>query len=157
MTPVENLVRYISDIKQYKTQFGSTRPYGAGFLFGGWDRIHGYQLYNTEPSGVYNTWKAHAIGQNYQSAQSSLKQYYEENISLPDCLKLVIKVLKKTLDKNKLSGENIDILVLESVEGELIQRFLPAKDIENYMKVIDQEEAEEKLKSDKAKSSDMII
>jgi 20S proteasome alpha/beta subunit len=56
---------------------------------------------------VYNAWKAHAIGQNYQSAQSTLKQYYtDENMGLEDGLKLTIKVLKKTLDKNKLSGEN---------------------------------------------------
>jgi len=157
VTPVENVVRYISDIKQTKTQFGSTRPYGAGFLFAGWDRIHGYQLYNTEPSGVYNTWKAHAIGQNHQSAQSSLKQYYEENLSLAEGLKLVIRVLRKTLDKNKLSGDNIDILVLEAVDGELTQRFLPAKDIEGYLKLIEQEEAEEKAKSDKAKSTDMLM
>jgi 20S proteasome subunit alpha 3 len=106
LTPVENLVRYVSDIKQLKTQFGSTRPYGAGFLFAGWDKIFGYQLYNTEPSGVYNAWKAHAIGQNYQSAQSTLKQFYEDGLSYEDGLKVIIRVLKKTLDKNKLSGEN---------------------------------------------------
>jgi 20S proteasome subunit alpha 3 len=149
-------VRYISDVKQLKTQFGSTRPYGAGFLFAGWDRIHGYQLYNTEPSGVYNTWKAHAIGQNYQSAQSSLKQYYEDNLSLADGFKLIVRVLKKTLDKNKMSGENIDILVLEMVDGELTQRFLPAKDIDTYLKVIEQEEAEEKAKSAKTGGNDLI-
>jgi 20S proteasome subunit alpha 3 len=89
-----------------KTQHGSTRPFGAGFLFAGWDKIFGYQLYNTEPSGVYNAWKAHAIGQNYQSAQSTLKQYFEDNMTLEEGLKVTIRVLKKTLDKNKLSGEN---------------------------------------------------
>jgi 20S proteasome alpha/beta subunit len=86
-----------------------------------------------------------------------LKQYYEENFSLVDGLKLIIKVLKKTLDKNKMSGDNIDILVLQAVDGELTQKFLPAKDIENYLKVIEQEEAEEKTKSDKSKSNEMII
>ena len=74
LTPVEKVVKYISDIMQTKTQFGSTRPYGAGFLFGGWDKKYGFQLYNTEPSGIYNAWKAHAIGKNDQSAQRSLKQ-----------------------------------------------------------------------------------
>jgi 20S proteasome subunit alpha 3 len=106
ITPVENLVRYISDIKQLKTQFGSTRPYGAGFLFAGWDRYYGYQLYSTEPSGVYNAWKAHAIGQNHQNAQSSLKSFYDEKFTLNEGLKMTVKVLKKTLDKNKISGEN---------------------------------------------------
>lgn len=138
-TPVENVVRYISDVKQVKTQFGSTRPYGAGFLFAGWDRIHGYQLYNTEPSGVYNTWKAHAIGQNYQNAQSSLKQFYEDNLSLSEGLKLTVKVLKKTLDKNKMSGENIDIFVLENLDGDLVQRYVSAKEIDTYLQQIDQE------------------
>jgi 20S proteasome subunit alpha 3 len=148
-TPVENVVRQISDIKQYKTQFGSTRPYGAGFLFAGWDRVYGYQLYNTEPSGIYNTWKAHAIGKNDQSAQSSLKQYYEENLSLADGLKLTVKVLKKTLDKNKMSGENLEIFVLENIDGEIFQRFIKDTEIDGYLKVLEVEEAEEKAKSDK--------
>ena len=71
ITPVENIVRYVSDIKQLKTQFGSTRPYGAGFLFAGWDSLYNYQLYNTEPSGVYNCWKAHAIGNSLTSSLRS--------------------------------------------------------------------------------------
>jgi 20S proteasome subunit alpha 3 len=156
-TPVENVVRYISDVKQVKTQFGSTRPYGAGFLFAGWDRIHGYQLYNTEPSGVYNTWKAHAIGLNYQNAQSSLKQFYDENLTLEDGLKLTIKVLKKTLDKNKMAGENIDIFVLENVNGDLNQRFLQDKEIDRHLKIVEQEEADEKLKADKTKGGDIFM
>ena len=124
-TPVENIVKYISDVMQLKTQFGSTRPYGAGFLFAGWDRIYGYQLYNTEPSGIYNTWKAHAIGKNDQSAQSTLKQYYENDLTLEAGFKLTIKVLKKTLDKNKMNGENVELFVLSKKEnGELEQRFV---------------------------------
>ena len=38
---------------------------------------------------------------NDQSAQSSLKEYYENDMSLEDGIKLAIKVLKKSLDKNK--------------------------------------------------------
>jgi 20S proteasome subunit alpha 3 len=106
ITPVENLVRYISDVKQLKTQYGSSRPYGAGFLFAGWDRFFGYQIYSTEPSGVYSAWKAHAIGQNYQNAQSTLKQYYSDQTNLNEGLKLSVKVLRKTLDKNKMTGDN---------------------------------------------------
>jgi 20S proteasome subunit alpha 3 len=149
LTPVENLVRYISDIKQLKTQFGSTRPYGAGFLFAGWDKIYGYQLYNTEPSGVYNAWKAHAIGQNYQNAQSTLKTHYDEAMNLSGGIKVTVKVLKKTLDKNKLSGENIDIYVLTMVNGELTQRFLKSFEVDEYLKEIEKEEAEEKKKEKK--------
>jgi 20S proteasome subunit alpha 3 len=147
-TPVENIVKYISDVMQLKTQFGSTRPYGAGFLFAGWDRIYGYQLYNTEPSGIYNTWKAHAIGKNDQSAQSTLKQYYENDLTLEAGFKLTIKVLKKTLDKNKMNGENVELFVLSKKEnGELEQRFVSENEINEIIKVVDKEEQEEKAKS----------
>lgn len=105
-TPVENLVRYIADEKQVKTIKGSNRPYGAGFLFCGWDKNFGYQLYNTEPSGVYNCWKAHAIGQGSQNAQSLFKQHFEENMSLDDGIQLAVKVLRKSLDKNVITAEN---------------------------------------------------
>lgn len=151
LTPVENVVKYISDVMQVKTQFGSNRPYGAGFLFGGWDKNYGYQLYNTEPSGIYNAWKAHAIGKNDQSAQSSLKQYYEENLSLKDGLKLAVKVLKKSLDKNKMNEENVEIFVLERKDGELVQRFVKADEIKEFITIVDKEDEEEKEQERKKK------
>ena len=152
-TPIENVVRYISDTMQIKTQFGSTRPYGAGFLFAGWDRVYGYQLYNSEPSGIYNTWKAHAIGKNDQSAQSTLKQYYENNLDLEAGLKLTVKVLKKTLDKNKLNGENVEIFVLQRNEedGEIIQKNIDSKEINKYIEEIEVEEEKEKKEASKKK------
>ena len=152
-TPIENVVRYISDTMQIKTQFGSTRPYGAGFLFAGWDRVYGYQLYNSEPSGIYNTWKAHAIGKNDQSAQSTLKQYYENNLDLNSGLKLTVKVLKKTLDKNKMNGENVEIFILQRNEedGEIIQKNIDSAEINKYIKEIEEEEEKEKKEASKKK------
>lgn len=107
--PVENLVRFICDEKQIKTQKGSNRPYGAGFLYAGWDRVYGYQLYMGEPSGVYSCWKAHALGQNSQNAQSSFKQYYNEDMTLDEASTLAVRILRKSLDKNKITGENSKI------------------------------------------------
>ena len=151
LTPVELVVKYISDIMQTKTQFGSTRPYGAGFLFGGWDKNYGYQLYNTEPSGIYNAWKAHAIGKNDQSAQSSLKQYYENDMSLNDGLKLAVKVLKKSLDKNKMNPDNVEIFVLEKKEEGMSQRFVKSDEIQKFIEIADKEDQEEKEKEKKKK------
>ena len=151
LTPVENVVKYISDVMQMKTQFGSSRPYGAGFLFAGWDKNFGYQLYNTEPSGIYNAWKAHAIGKNDQSAQSSLKQYYENDLSLSDGLKLAVKVLKKSLDKNKMTPDNLEVFVLEKKGDELVQRFVKGDEIKKIIEVVDKEDEEEKEKEKKKK------
>lgn len=106
LCPVENTVRFIGDEQQIKTQKGSNRPYGAGFLYAGWDRIFGYQLYSGEPSGVYSCWKAHAIGQNSQNAQSAFKQFYTEDLNLEDGITLAVRILKKSLDKTKITGEN---------------------------------------------------
>ena len=151
LTPVENVVKYISDIMQTKTQFGSSRPYGTGFLFGGWDKNYGYQLYNTEPSGIYNAWKAHAIRKNDQSARSSLKESYESDMSLKDGLKLAVKVLKKSLDKNKMNPENVEIFVLEKNEDGLNQRFVKSEEINEYIQIVDKEDKEEKEKEKKKK------
>ena len=151
LTPVEKVVKHISDIMQMKTQFGSSRPYGAGFLFGGWDKNFGFQLYNTEPSGIYNAWKAHAIGKNDQSAQSSLKQYYENDLNLKDGLKLAVKVLKKSLDKNKMNPENVEIFVLEKNEDGLNQRFVKKDEIDEFIKIVDKEDEEEKEKEKRKK------
>ena len=151
LTPVENIVKYISDVMQLKTQFGSSRPYGTGFLFGGWDKNYGFQLYDAEPSGIYNAWKAHAIGKNDQSAHSSLKQYYDNEMSLKDGIKLAIKVLKKSLDKNKMNSENIEILIMEKNEDDINQRFIKNKEIEEYIKIVDKEDIEEKEKEKRKK------
>ena len=148
-TPVENLARYISDEKQVKTIKGSNRPYGCGFLFAGWDRIYGYQLYNTEPSGIYNCWKAHAVGQGSQNAQSLLKQFYDENITKEEGVKLAVKVLRKSLDKNVIKGENIEVFILEEEKGEISQNFIQTKYITEIMEEIEKADELEKKKNEK--------
>ena len=62
------------DTKQGYTQYGGLRPFGVSFLIAGWDVHHGFQLYQSDPSGNYGGWKATAIGANNQAAQSILRQ-----------------------------------------------------------------------------------
>lgn len=62
--PVEELVEYICKVKHSYTQVGGLRPFGVSFLFAGWDKESGYQLYHSDPSGNYSGWRAHAIGSN---------------------------------------------------------------------------------------------
>lgn len=114
--PVEQLVQQICDLKQGYTQFGGQRPFGVSFLFAGRDRHFGYQLYGSDPSGNYGGWKATAIGANHSSAQSILKQEYDENMDLDAALNLAIKVLCKTMDSTQLTPEKLEFAVL-SDEG----------------------------------------
>jgi 20S proteasome subunit alpha 3 len=113
MMPCEQLVQRICDVKQEYTQFGGLRPFGVGFVFAGWDRHHGFQLYSSDPSGNYSGWKATCIGSNHAAAQSMLKQEYKEDITLNEALALTVKVLSKTMDTASLTSEKLEFATLQ--------------------------------------------
>jgi 20S proteasome subunit alpha 3 len=50
--PVEQLIQSLCHTKQGYTQFGGLRPFGVSFLFGRWDKHHGFQLYMSDPTTV---------------------------------------------------------------------------------------------------------
>jgi len=118
--PVEQLVQHLCDTKQGYTQYGGLRPFGVSFLFAGWDQHHGFQLYQSDPSGNYGGWKATAIGANNQAAQSILRQDYKEDLSLEDALKLVIKVLSKTMDSTSLTADKLELSSV-TMEGDKVK------------------------------------
>jgi len=111
--PVENMVKSVCNYKQSYTQYGGLRPFGVAFLFAGWDRHYGFQLYQSDPSGNYSGWKATVIGQNNQSGKSILKtDYKEENDTLKN-LKLAVKILIKTMDAATPTPERIEISTMK--------------------------------------------
>ncbi|CAF4310534.1 unnamed protein product, partial [Rotaria sp. Silwood2] len=106
--PIEYIVSRLCNIKQAYTQFGGKRPFGVSFLYMGWDKHYGYQLYQSDPSGNYGGWKATCVGHNSQTAISILKQEYKiGETQLNDALRLAIRVFSKTLDTTKLTPEKI--------------------------------------------------
>ena len=140
--PIEQLVQSICDQKQGYTQFGGLRPFGVSFLFAGWDKHHGFQLYQSDPSGNYGGWKAAAIGANHGAATSMLKQEYKEDeteagaaggpstssapsrassgagvMDLEAAQKLALKVLSKTMDSTTLSSEKLELAILSRDEA----------------------------------------
>jgi len=74
--PVEQLVEHVCNYKQAYTQYGGLRPFGVAFLFAGYDCNHGFQLYQSDPSGNYSGWRATVIGSNNQAGKSLLKSEY---------------------------------------------------------------------------------
>ena len=81
------------------------RPFGVSFIYAGYDSIHGFQLYQSNPSGNYGGWKATSVGANNASAQSLLKQDYKDEMNLDEACTLAVKVLSKTMDSTTLSSE----------------------------------------------------
>ena len=105
------------------------RPFGVSFLFAGYDKHFGYQLYQSDPSGNYGGWKATAIGANSSSAQSILKQDYKEDMDLHASLLLAIKVLSKSMDSTQLTPDKLEFATLSDsgykvLEAEEMQKLL---------------------------------
>ena len=74
-------------------------------------------------------------------------------MNLQDGLKLSVKVLKKSLDKNKMNPENVEIFVIEKKGEELNQRFVKNDEIQKFIEIVDKEDEEEKAK-EKLKKKD---
>ncbi len=87
------------------------RPFGVSFLFAGYDKIYGFQLYHSDPSGNYAGWKATCIGANSSNAQTILKQDLEKDktLDLKEATALAIKVLNKTMDSTTLGSDKCNL------------------------------------------------
>jgi len=73
---VEQLVQFLCNYKHQYTQFGSSRPFGVSLMYAGFDRVRGFQLYCSDPSGNYAAYKAHATGKNSVGSITTLKEDY---------------------------------------------------------------------------------
>lgn len=144
--PVEALVQLLCDYKHSYTQYGGLRPFGVAFLYAGWDEHHGFQLYQSDPSGNYSGWKATAIGGNSTSAVASLKSDYSEDLTLSDATKLALKVLTKAMDTTAPTADKVEVVLLsrakldeqQGVNGkaECIQRVLSNQEVNVILKEI---------------------
>lgn len=134
--PIEQLLMRVCDLKQGYTQFGGQRPFGVSFLFAGWDEHHGFQLYQSDPSGNYGGWKAQAIGANDQGAQSILKSdYKDDDMKLDDALVLAVKVLSKTMDTTSPSTDKVEIsTVTRDENGKVVFHVFTKTELESLLK-----------------------
>jgi len=140
--PVEQLVQSVCDEKQAYTQYGGLRPFGVSLLYAGWDKTYGFQLYQSDPSGNYNGWKAKCIGANNQSAESLMKQEYKtEEIPLSQALNLAIKVLTKTCDATSLTPDKFDMATVTVKDGKVVYHELSAAESQVLLDAAKAEEA----------------
>lgn len=150
--PIEYIVSHLCNIKQSYTQFGGKRPFGVSFLYMGWDKHYGYQLYQSDPSGNYGGWKATCVGHNSQTAISILKQEYKiGETQLNDALRLAIRVFSKTLDTTKLSVDKIEIAVLQHNDQTNETTIRMLKDDELNVLIKQYEDEQTKLEAERQK------
>lgn len=139
--PVEQLVMGVCNYKQAYTQYGGQRPFGVSFLYAGWDEHYGFQLYNSDPSGNYGGWKAHAVGANNQAAQGILKTDYSEGISIEAGLKLCVKVLNKSMDSTTANADKMEFFVLSRPDGKLKHHYYNVEETAKLLKEVEAETA----------------
>ncbi|KAK5584250.1 hypothetical protein RB653_005858 [Dictyostelium firmibasis] len=142
--PVEQLVSQICDTKQGYTQYGGLRPFGVSFLYAGWDRHYGFQLYQSDPSGNFAGWKATSIGgENSQVAQSVLRSNYKPDISLKEALQLALKVLTKTMDRSNINSEKLEFSYFTKQGDNVVYHIFTAAELDAFIKETDLEEETE--------------
>lgn len=162
--PIENLVEHVCNYKQAYTQYGGLRPFGVAFLFAGYDEAHGFQLYQSDPSGNYSGWKATVIGTNNQAGKSLLKTEYgvskkdgdgdemktddaplSDVIEMPDvaeACRLAVKVLNKTMDGAVASAEKLELFTMSLDEaGNCVHKILTEAEAKAVIAEVDAEAA----------------
>lgn len=146
---VEYLTKYVAGVQQKYTQSGGVRPFGIATIIAGFDSNDNVpKLYQTEPSGVYNAWKAHAIGRSSKTVKEFLEKHYEEDMSDEQTIKLTVKSL---LEVVQTGAKNIEVSVLKS--GDRIEK-LSVDEIKKYVDEIEAEiEAEAQKKKPKSRDA----
>ena len=133
--PVEQLVTEMCDVKQGYTQFGGLRPFGVAFMYAGYDEHFGFQLYRSDPDGVFKGWKANAMGANKATAESILNEQWKEDMTTEEGLDLIARVLLKAMDTAAPSSETLEVGVLSKDDkGRVTYRLLKAEEIDTLMK-----------------------
>lgn len=111
-------------------------------MYAGWDKVRGYQLYNSDPSGNYAAFKAHATGKGCVNAISQLKDDYKMECTLKEALILATQVLAKSMDSNSPDADKYEIgIIQKDKDGKLVQRRVDGDELKGILaeaKVVDQ-------------------
>jgi len=146
---IEYLTKYVAGVQQRYTQSGGVRPFGIATMIAGFDSNDTVpKLYQTEPSGVYNAWKAHAIGRSAKTVKEFLEKNYEESLSDEQTIKLTVKSL---LEVVQTGAKNIEVSVLKP--NNVIEQ-LTIDEISKYVEEIEAEKQKEAEKKKKKSSRD---
>ncbi|EEB09128.1 20S proteasome component alpha 4 Pre6 [Schizosaccharomyces japonicus yFS275] len=135
---VEYITRYVAGVQQKYTQAGGVRPFGVSTLIMGFDvNDTTPRLFQTEPAGIYNAWKATAIGRSGKTVREFLERNWKPDMSRDEAIHLTVKSL---LEVVQTGAKNIEVAVMEP--GSAVQ-FLPLDTIEAIVKDIQEEKEAE--------------
>tara|TARA_B100000959_G_scaffold286899_1_gene367928 strand:- start:2492 stop:3241 length:750 start_codon:yes stop_codon:yes gene_type:complete len=110
--PVSTLVKKMCDYKQSFTQYGGARPFGTALLIAGMDS-EGFHLFETDPSGAYQSYNAGAIGRGKSAVVDFFEEKWKPNMTKNAAIKLGLEALKDSLEDD-LNNETVEIALVDS-------------------------------------------
>ena len=126
---IELIIKEIANMKQKFTQYGGVRPFGVAVLIAG---ISGNkpQLYLSDVTGNYFSYKATAIGHDDEKIREMLREEYKDKITIKEGIKLGLKIFKKILDK-EYDLSQFDVGYIKGDEGTL-KRISKVEELKKY-------------------------
>ena len=120
MIPVDALAKRICDFKQSFTQYGGSRPFGTALLIAGVDD-NGLHLYETDPSGAYQSYHAGAIGRGRNTVVEYFEKNWKSNLTLNAGIKMGLEALRESIE-SELNKEAVEIAVIDSEGYRVLDR-----------------------------------
>jgi proteasome alpha subunit len=108
--PVTTLVKKMCDYMQSFTQYGGARPFGTALLIAGVDS-EGVHLFETDPSGAYQSYHAGAIGRGRASVIDHFEANWKSNMTQNAAIKLGLEALRESIDED-LNREAVEIAIV---------------------------------------------
>ena len=135
---VRTLTKEVTDHIQQYTQVGGARPFGVALLVAGVEDGEP-RLFETDPSGTSNEWKAVAIGSNRSDIQDFLEAEYESDLSVDGGIDLALRALNEGRD-DALQGDGVGVAVVDADTG--VYRELDAEESQDYIDDIESDDDE---------------
>jgi len=126
---VRTLTKNVTDHIQQYTQVGGARPFGVALLIAGVSDGEP-RLFETDPSGTSNEWKAVAIGSDRAAIQEYLEDEYEADLGIEDGVKLALRALQEGRE-DALEGDGVGVAVVDADTGTF--RELSTEETEDYV------------------------
>lgn len=109
---VTSLVKKMCDHLQSFTQYGGARPFGTALLIAGLDN-EGIHLFETDPSGAYQSYQAGAIGRGKSTVMDYFEAKWKENMTQNAAIKLGLEALRESMDDD-LNSDTVEIAIVDS-------------------------------------------
>ena len=110
--PVPTLVKKMCDHKQSFTQYGGARPFGTALLIAGIDE-EGVHLFETDPSGAYQSYHAGAIGRGRSAVIDHFEDKWKTGMTQNAAIKLGLEALRDSLEDD-LNADTVEIANVDS-------------------------------------------